>query len=129
MKLNLLSDTDWESRIDKVLDELSATGYRRLFESHNYGAGLAGIIVVFMCRDSSLHFKRRIRFVKREKMLYIDIMLNLDQMRQIEHLERKKIVARQLADELPTILRKYSIPNFEKVRFIEDLRNWLKDIV
>jgi hypothetical protein len=129
MILNILCDAHWESGLERVSKDLSSTGYRNAFEERDYGQGLVGVVVILMCRDPSLHFKRRIRFKKSEKMLYIDIMLNLDQMRQVEHMERKKIVVQRLADEVPAILRRYSIPDFDEVCFVEDLRNWLKGIV
>ena len=52
-------------------------------------------------------------------------MLNFDQMRQAEHEFRKRIVAERLAQEVPGILRKYSIPDFDEARFVEDLKSWL----
>ena len=128
MKLNILSDTDWESRIDRVLDELSSTGYRGLFEARDYGKGMVGIIVVFMCRETSLNFKQRIRFVKKERTLYLDIMLDLDEMRKIDHNARKRIVVERLSNEIPLILSKRSIPDFDEAQFVSDLKTWLKDI-
>ena len=52
-------------------------------------------------------------------------MLDLEEMRQADQQIRKKIVAERLADEVPDVLRKYSISDFDKVRFIEDFKSWL----
>jgi hypothetical protein len=55
-------------------------------------------------------------------------MLNLEQMRRAEPRDRRKIVIERLAEEVPEILRKYSIQDFDHARFFADLTNWLKDI-
>jgi hypothetical protein len=129
MRFNLLSDAHWESRVDKVLNELSATGYRQFFEARDYGSGLCGITVVFMCREPSLNFKRRIRFSANEKKFYIDIMLDLNQMRGANNEERKRIVADRLIDELPLALQEKRISDFDQRRFVDDLNTWLKESI
>ena len=55
-------------------------------------------------------------------------MLDLDEMRQADQQVRKKYVAERLADEVPDVLRKYSISDFDKVRFIEDFKSWFLEI-
>lgn len=128
MKLNILCDSDWESRVSSVLSQLSSSGYHRLFEERDYGIGLLGIVVVIMCRDPKLNFKRRVRFAKKEKHLYMDIMLNLDQMRQAEPNVRKRTIIDRLAEEVPIVLHRYAIPDFDDARFLADFKGWLKDI-
>jgi hypothetical protein len=128
MRLIITYDAAWEARLDGVTKAFSLSGYRNLFDSRNYGEGLRGIAVILMCRDPNLKFKQRIRFVKKNKTLYMDIMLDLDQMRQANDDVRKKIVAERLADEVPTILCKYSIPDFDEARFVKDMKAWLKKI-
>ena len=88
MRFNILSDADWDSKIDKVLDTFSDFGYRRLFEEKNYGDSLYGITVVFMCRNTEYNFKQRIKYSKKEKKIYLDIMLDLNQFKQIEQREK-----------------------------------------
>jgi hypothetical protein len=128
MRLNLLSDAHWESRVDKVLDDLSARGYRNLFAGRDYGKGLSGITVVFMCQDPDLNLKKRVRFDAAEKKVYLDIMLDLDRMRQAEPAVRRTTIAERLAQEVPAALRKYAISDFDEPRFVEDLNTWLKEI-
>ena len=89
---------------------------------------MLGLVVVLVCQDSELNLKRRIRLSKKEKKLYLDIMLDLDEMRQADQQVRKKYVAERLADEVPDVLRKYSISDFDKVRFIEDFKSWFLEI-
>ena len=70
MRLNLLCDAHWESRVDRGLNELSSTGYRSFFEARDYGKGLSGITVVFMCREPRLNFKQRVRRKKRRSFTW-----------------------------------------------------------
>ena len=55
-------------------------------------------------------------------------MLDLDQMRHAEHERRKRIVVERLAQEIPEVLSKYSIRDFDEARLEKDLKGWLTDI-
>jgi hypothetical protein len=101
---------------------------RRFFVPKDYGAGLSGLVVVLMCRDPELNFKQRIRFARKEKKLYMDVMLDLAQMRSAEWEERTRIIVERLAQEIPTVLHKYSLKEFDETRFVGDLRGWLKSV-
>src|ERR1035437_8972176 len=108
MKLGILCDAHWESKLDRTLRELSSSGYRCLFGARSYGTGLAEVNIVLMCRDPKLKFKQRIRFVKRRRAIYLDIMLDLDELRQAGNNARRKIVLGQLSTEVPRVLHKYA---------------------
>jgi hypothetical protein len=125
MRFNILSDADWEARIDKVLDELSDLGYRQHFEQKNYGSGMYGVTVVFMCLDKELGLKKRIKLVKSEKKLYMDIMLDLSTLKSATPEARKREVAQRLYDEVPEVLAKYKIPDFNRDAFVADFRAWI----
>ncbi|HRE56822.1 MAG TPA: hypothetical protein PLW09_03290 [Candidatus Kapabacteria bacterium] len=125
MRFNILSDADWDSKIDKVLDTFSDFGYRRLFEEKNYGDSLYGITVVFMCRNTEYNFKQRIKYSKKEKKIYLDIMLDLNQFKQIEQREKERIVAQKLISEIPPIISKYKFTNFDLPSFEADLKKML----
>ena len=128
MRFNLLSDADWDSKIDKVLDRFSDFGYRRLFEEKNYGDSLVGITVVFMCRNPEHNFKQRIRYSKKEKKVYLDIMLDLNHFRQIDQGEKELILAQRLVSEIPPIIAKYKFPDFNLPKFETDLKQWLGEL-
>jgi hypothetical protein len=125
MRFNILSDADWDSKIDKVLDTFSDFGYRRLFEEKNYGDSLYGITVVFMCRNTEYNFKQRIKYSKKEKKIYLDIMLDLNQFKQIEQREKERIVAQKLISEIPPIISKYKFTDFDLPSFEADLKKLL----
>ena len=126
MRLNILADSHWESNLDKVLNDLSDFEFRRHFAALDYGAGLLGVTVVFMCQDPALNLKRRIRHAKKESKLYMDIMLDLPTMKAASPEERKQIVAQRLFDEVPEVLSGYKIPDFDKESFIAEFRAWIE---
>ncbi|MEJ5148738.1 hypothetical protein [Sphingobacterium sp. MYb388] len=128
-RFNILADFYWESKIDKVLDTLSETGYRRFFSEQYYGSTLNGITVLLICQDPSLNLKQRIRLSKKEKTIYMDIMLNLNQFLKIEQKERKKIVVEKLINEVPVIIRKYKLEDFDILKFESDLKKWMIKIL
>jgi hypothetical protein len=128
MRINIVSDAHWESQMDRVVRSLSFSGYKTIFDSKDYGIGLKGISIVLMCRDPSLAFERRIRFVRREKRLYIDIMFDLNAFRDMDDKDRTFAVLSQMRHEVPAVLRKYSIPQFDCQRFVEDFIGWLNSL-
>ena len=128
-RFNILADFYWESKIDKVLDTLSETGYRRFFSEQYYGSTLNGITVLLICQDPSLNLKQRIRLSKKEKTIYMDIMLDLNQFLKIEEKEREKIVVEKLINETPAIIRKYRLEDFDILKFESDLKKWMIKIL
>jgi hypothetical protein len=126
MRFNLLCDVEWESRVDQVLNKFSDLGYRRFFEERNYGSTLDGITIVFNALPAALHLKQRIRHSKKEKKLYIDIMLDLEQFKQIDQAAREHIMAQKLVTDIPPIVAKYKFEDFDLPRFEADLKKWLK---
>jgi hypothetical protein len=127
MHFRITSDANEESGVGHIIDEISGPT-RKHFVSENYGLGLLGIVIVLMCRNPELKFKRRLRLVKKDRKLYLDIMLYLHEMTPLEHEARKRVIGSRIAGELPSILRKYSIPDFDDVRFIDDMHDWFRSI-
>jgi hypothetical protein len=137
MRLFLSCDADWESRVDQILGDLSKTGYRERFESRDYGSGLGCVSVIFICRDPLLNFKQRIKLKKEknslrvENTLHMDIMLNLSTMKSFDRTDRasrKRIIMERLYDEVPEVLSRYQISDFNRDAFISDLREWIDSI-
>jgi hypothetical protein len=127
MFLRISSDANEESEVGRVLADISGAT-RRHFLAKDYGIGLLGVVVVLMCRNPALNFKRRVRFSKREKMIFMDVMLDLNEMRRAQHEGRKRAITERLADEVPTVIHGYSIGDFDEPRFAEDLKGWLSGI-
>lgn len=131
MHFRITSDANESSGVGEVVGDISGPT-RWHFEPKDYGPGVSGIGVVLMCRDPYLKFKRRIRFVKKDKKtpyfdktLYMDIMLDFPQMLELSHEQRKAVIIERLCNEIPTILRKYAFKEFDEPRFVDDLKNWL----
>lgn len=127
-RFNILGDFFWESGIEKVLETFSDSGYRKFFQEKNYGSTLEGLTVLLMCQDSSLNLKRRIRLSKKERKLYIDILLDLPYFVNISHIERVHFILEKLLFEIPDTLRKYNLEDFDLQRFELDLRSWVETI-
>lgn len=127
MRLMVTSDANSESGVGQVIDEICGPTLQ-YFAPKKYGDGLASLGVVLMCRDPELHFKRRIRFSRKEKTVYMDVMLDLAQMRQATHEVRKQIICERLFEEIPAVVRKYSIKDFDDALFEQDLKAWLSEI-
>ena len=126
MTMFITCDAWWESKVDKVLGDLEDLGYRRFFEDKDYGESVAEIGIILMCQDASLNLKQRIRFSKEKKKLSMDIMLDLEQMMQLDHESRRKIIAEKIVTEVPLVLRKYKFKDFDLPRFSKDLSDWFK---
>lgn len=127
LHLRITCDANEESGVGEVVDEISGLT-RKYFATKNYGTGILGIGVVLMCRNPELNFTQRLTFSKSDKRLSMDVMLDLDQMRRADHERRKRIVAERLVQEIPAVLRKYSIRNFNNACFVEDLESWFTKI-
>ena len=123
MRLAITSDSNAGSGVGEVVDELSGPTEMH-FVPKDYGAGLVRIVVVLMCRDPELAFKRRLRLSAKERILYMDIMLDLDQMRRANHQTRRKLIVEQLIREIPAVLRKYKDLDFDEAHFLQDLTAW-----
>lgn len=137
MQLKFSCDADWDSRLDQALNELSRYEYRERFESKDYGPGLDRIFVLFVCRDPSLNFQQRIELktdknaFRDEKVLRMDILLDLPTMRSFDRTDqasRKKIIGDRIYDEVPEIISRFDIPNFNREEFIDDLRAWIDEL-
>ncbi len=61
-------------------------------------------------------------------MIYMDIMLDIGHMRQVGHEDRQRIVVERLIDEVPTVVHKYAVPNFDELRFIDDFNKWISGL-
>jgi hypothetical protein len=94
------------------------------FESISYGNGLTGVCIVLMCQDQSLGLKKRIRHSKKDKKIYMDIMLNLDEYITATPDWRVQNTINKILNEMPAIIRKYKIKEFDTEQFISDVTNW-----
>ena len=128
MRVTITGDLNSESGISKVVLEISGCTSKH-FRPKVYGDGLVGICIVLMCRSAYLKFKRRIRMSKKEKKLYMDIMLDITQMIPLTHEMRRQIVIERISREVPEVLSKYDLADFDRGRFIDDFTKWIQNPV
>ncbi|CAD0007106.1 hypothetical protein [Flavobacterium chungangense] len=128
MDFGLTADINWESGVREVLNLIPNREFSDFFYSKNYGIDLNDIFIVLMCRNSEYNFKQRIRFIKKEKALYMDIMLDFDLFLKITQEERNRIVFEKLIKEVPEIIAKYKFKNFDLDTFKQDWTGLIKSI-
>jgi hypothetical protein len=126
MRLFVTSDSSKESGVGEVVYEIGGATFEH-FHNRNYGPDLNRIAVILMCRNPAMKFKRRIRFARKDKILYMDVMLSPEEMCALSRDSRKKIIAERLAEEIPAVVRKYKLPGFNLERFADDLKGFLAD--
>jgi hypothetical protein len=117
MNLNILCDANWESKIDHALKVLD-TG---VMNERDYGDGLVKLVVILNCRDPALEHKQRIRFSRKEKILYIDVMLELETFIRATHVSRRRRISEALLQQLGSAMKTRKIANFNVEEFMQDL--------
>ncbi|HMM80997.1 MAG: hypothetical protein JSS77_10735 [Acidobacteria bacterium] len=126
MKLFITSDSNTESGVGEATRGL-AQALGDYFADRRYNDSDLEIAICLMCRDPRWNFKQRIRFVKKENCLYMDIMLDLDVMKYAERSHRKEIIGSKIVSEVPEIIAKKKFKDFDLPRFTKDLREWFED--
>ncbi len=124
----ILADMNWESGVRETLELIPNREFFDFFYSKDYGSDLNSIFIILMCRDTEYNFKQRIRLVKKEKALYMDIMLDFDLFLKITQPERNKIVFDKLIKEVPEIIAKYKFKDFDLARFTLDFTTLINNI-
>ena len=126
MKVKTTSDAAEWACVPETRYRLGDQGLEKAFDSEDYGPGLSEIFVVFMCRTPDLEFKQRIRMDRKELVLYMDIFLDYHLMVKGPIERRWDHLARKLYDELPPIVAKYKLKDFDTQRFIADFRKFME---
>lgn len=122
------ADINWESGLRETLGLIPSSEFFDFFYTKNYGYDLNSVFVMLMCRNNELNFKQRIRFLKKEKALYMDIMLDFNLFVKITQLERNKIVFDKLKKEVPEIIARYKFKDFDLARFTDDFTELINRI-
>lgn len=101
------------------------------FEERNYGDGVEQICVVLVCLDAWLHVSHKPRnsFSKKDRCVYVDVMLENDAVTKMTDVERQLYVCDRLANDIPKQLQrcvdKAIVRNFDMDRFRVDWLEWL----
>ena len=123
-KFHLISDTFFSSGILEAKQRITNNQLHKIIESEIYGDDLNGIVICLMCCDPDIIFKRRLRFSKKEKVLYMDIILNHDQFSVMSHEQRISEICKILLEKIPLIFKKYKFNNFNSSKLMKNLEDW-----
>jgi hypothetical protein len=126
--LFITGDSDQESGISEVVLELADTRYRQHFEALGFGGDVAGICVVMMGRDPRHGFKQRIRFVKKDRTFYVDVMLPYEHMIAATLSDRKRLAITLIYAELSRILKKYKLKDFDLAGFLSEFATFFSNM-
>ena len=114
MKLSVLADMNWETKIDHAMKAIDLDSLSQI----NYGDGLLKLVVALNCRDPELGHKQRVRFAKATKTLYVDIMLDYHYFVGATHVERRRKIHEQFLGQVRHVLEKRRMRDFECKRDI-----------
>lgn len=129
MRFSIVSDTNYEVKIEQVTDTFPARELEDWLHFKNYGNDLLSIGIVLMCRNPEYNFKQRIRMYRNDKALYIDLMLDYYYFTSdITQEERISTVAKKIVEEVPSIIKKYKFKDFDLDLFMYDLTEFLKEV-
>jgi hypothetical protein len=125
-KIFFTFDAHWQSRLNRVVSHYAnnAGDFMSLF----YGAEVTSVALLFMCRDPSIKFTQRKQFRRKKAEFYTDIMLDLPTILPLSMKEKMHYVSRELLRQLSEQLNKRKFKDFDHIRFLHDLKNWLEGI-
>lgn len=129
MRFDITSDTHHEAKIYQFMDAFRATELQYWLNFKNYGNDLEEIFIVLMCRNPEYNFKQRIRMDRKDKILFMDLMLDYNYFTSnITQEDRINAVAKKIIEEVPPILKKYKFKDFDADLFINDLKMYFIEI-
>lgn len=126
MKLFLSGDVDWESRADVVQSELAKFDEVPFFAERPYGSLVQEVAIFLICQREELGLKQRVRLDRKNRILYVDVMLDLNAMKNSSPQERRKIVATRLVGEVTRVVSKYKSNEFNAAMFSSDFQRWIE---
>ena len=126
MKINLLGDFHRDSGIEEILIMIYRKGFTKYFQDLNYGEDLNGVAIICICQNPELNLKQRIRYSKKEKFLYMDLMFDLPFMIESNVYNRQKNIESKIVEEVPKVISKYKFKNFDADTFKKDMIEWFQ---
>jgi hypothetical protein len=124
MKVSVTSDSSWEAKVDHAMRPLD---FESVFEEKDYGSDLAHLGIVVICRSPDLGFKQRVRYNAKDRVLYLDVMLDLRQFVLASHAERRCVLAEALMADVPRVIEKRKFKEFDLIRFKADFLHAVKE--
>ncbi|MDQ1817651.1 hypothetical protein RBA41_30525 [Massilia sp. CCM 9210] len=128
MKCNIVGESDHDSGLSNVLYWLSRPEQWEAF-AKDYGEGLEKLVIDVICAKLLDGLKPRIRFAKKTKYLYMDIMLDYDDFVRLTAEEKKERVMKRLLEDVPPIVRKYKFADFNTELFLSDFNRYYSGLL
>ncbi|MGO1070815.1 hypothetical protein [Lysobacter sp. CA199] len=123
MKFFLTMYSNWAAKIDHALRPVERL--EEFFQNRHYGEGLKDIRVMLMCCDAQTASSQRHRYHKDRAALSMDVMLDLDRFIAATHAQRRQWIYDAMLEEIPRIIRKKKLKDFDLDAFQADLRTRL----
>jgi hypothetical protein len=130
MIIKVSGEVNWEARIEKAEEKL-VPDLKKFFKDKAYSAYLHSIGIIIVCRDKSLNLTQRKRYDKKSETFYVDIMLDLDLMKQSDEVSKEIYYIESLRQMLPFLrnLQKRTLKDFDYERFEKDLNEWISQYI
>ncbi|ATQ78418.1 hypothetical protein CR152_30825 [Massilia violaceinigra] len=128
MDCTITGDCDHDSGLPDVLLWLNQPEQEEAF-AKDYGEGLASLAVILVCSKHIVDVKPRIRHSKKEKRLYMDIMLVYTEFVLLTAENKKARVLEALLEDVPRIVRKYKFADFDTELFISDFNRYFSGLL
>lgn len=126
MECKIVAEFDHDFGLGDVLHWLSRAEQWESF-AKDYGEGLGELVVDVICSKHLDGLKPRILHAKKEKCLYMDIMLLYAEFTSVTAERRKEIVLERLLEDVIRIVRKYKFTDFDTERFLSDFNEYYSD--
>lgn len=120
MKISNSADVYEDSGLKNLIYEVNLKPF---FENKDYGNNSVEFFFVINCLKFPV--KNRIRFAKKEKVLYWDVILDYEIIKNATIEEKKRILANSIINSLD-VLDKYEILNINKSAFKEDMKKYFQ---
>ncbi len=120
------SDTNAETGVAEARQKLMSEEFYKFINNNDYGESVACLAIIFMCRSPELDFKRRLRFSKKDKILFFDIMLDYYKFVNFTQEQRISELCEQLLSEITFVVKKYRFENFNSDKLMSNLINWFE---
>ncbi|HDS1037124.1 TPA: hypothetical protein QDZ42_000068 [Stenotrophomonas maltophilia] len=126
MKISFTGVISWESRVDRISGHYTANA--AAFAPRFYGAEVTSIALLLMCVEPAPDFQRRVRFRRKDAEFYTDILLDLAAVVPLTMKQKMRYVSQQVMEQLSEQLNKRRFKDFDHLRFLQDLQEWLEEI-
>ena len=118
LDLFITSDSDARTGVGEVNDQICQAA-ERFFVGRSYGDELDGVTIVLMCRDPVYEFRRRVRLSKADKIFYMDVMLDWDQM-CYAGAARKRLLLEATRKQVRELFERRRFRSFDAAQFLLD---------